>query len=150
MSMSAEERRTAMRGMRDSMPAVAPLPLPFTLLHHATWIALVAEAERRGRWFYAIAVPALLGLMKLSMDATERLGRARALAAGIDRRADAPRVPLSRTTLWLGVMIPVVWARRLLGRPPRKQTQSEMAAATLGRALVEWWAWRPYLRRGRR
>jgi hypothetical protein len=152
MSMSKEERRAAFRGLRDAAPAVAPLPLPWTLAGHAVWILAASEVERRGgRWYhYAIAAPALAGFGVLFIKAGQHFGAARARSAGIHTVGEAPRVPRERTTLWLGLMVPVALLRRLAGRPARRRTAYEMGAATLARALVEWWAWRPYLSGRRR
>jgi hypothetical protein len=152
LAMPPEERRAAYRGLRDSAPSVAPLPLPITLAGHAVWIAVASDVERRGgRWYHwALAVPLLAALAVLYTKTAPRVGEARARAAGITTVGDAPRVPRERTSLWLGLMVPIVWMRRLIGRPARKRTASELAAVTLGRALVEWWVWRPYLSGRRR
>ena len=151
-TMSKAEMGAAMRGMRDAQPVSAPLPLPFHLAQHLVWVTLMSEAEDRGgRWYHYLVVgPALVGFAKLSMEAARRVGPARARGAGIERRADAPRVPTRLTPLWVGVMLPVMILRRILGRPPRKQSPYETAAAGLAGHLVSWWAWRPYLRRAAR
>jgi hypothetical protein len=152
MGMSPEERRAATRGFRDGVPATAPLPLAFELAHHAIWIALVSEAEERGgRWnHFAVLAPVLYGYSRLWMDASNRAGRARARAAGIERQGDAPRVPRVYTNLWLGVMTVVRVLQRLAGHRPRKRSLYEMNAPSAANALVAWWAWRPYLSRSRR
>ena len=150
-AMSPAEMRAAMRGMRDAQPVSAPLPLAFHLAEHLIWVTLMSEAQRGGRWYHYLVVgPALFGFARLSMEAARRVGPARARAAGIERRADAPRVPTRLTPLWVGVMLPVMILRRILERPPRKQSPYETAATGLAVHLVTWWAWRPYLRRAAR
>lgn len=149
LTMSRAELGAAMRGLRDGRPASAPLPLPFRLAVHVVWLVLLSEAhDRGGRWYhYAAVAPALYGFMKLSFEAEERTGPARARAAGIERQADAPRPVRTRTSLWLGLMVPVTIGRRLAGHRPRAKTIAEMGATTLAADLVTWWAWRPHLRR---
>jgi hypothetical protein len=151
MRLTTEERQAYMRGLRDEQPARAPLPLPAMLGKHALWFLLVDHAEARGGRLrdYLPLAPALAGLTRLIMDAERVIGPRRARALGVEVVRDAPRV--ARTWTWLGTVLTVVWvfARRALGHQPRKRSTEEITAATLANDLVEWWAWRPVVRRAR-
>lgn len=149
MALSAEEKRAFIRGRLDATPAAAPLPLPVVLAFHAVGLACVAEVWERGaRWYHWVAAaPVMLGIGQLKASARNRIGRRRARAVGIEVRADVPRVPQRTTILWGLIVIAVSTIRWLVGRPRRRQTPSEMIALQASMDLVEWWTWRPNLRR---
>jgi hypothetical protein len=154
MALSGEEHRAYMRGMRDSAPARAPLPLPYVLARNAVWLAVLDQGRRRGgRWFdYVLVAPILFGIARLDMDLEVRVGQRRARAAGAELERDAPPVPAQVTGLQVAVIVAWRLARLLIRdrRPRRAWSNEESVAQTLQRDLVRWWAWRPLLRSARR
>jgi hypothetical protein len=142
------------RGFWDRKPAEAPPPLWWILAAHVAGMVLLhplhLAQRRRGRTPGLVALGVVGGVATFAIvQLGGWLGRRTARELGA-RRVDAPKVPRNMTPLATAVVFAIDLARQARARGGGTRPAPWfrlLAGSSLASALLEWWAWRPVLRR---